>query len=131
MPDEVGLGEVVRRLERLETRLEELMREFAVRVVSVDLYTRDQRELERRFGEMERDLMQEVEARKAALAEERRARENALAEERTARENGDRELAGRLDKAGTNWRQALYNGLLPALFFMVSIAVTVILARGR
>lgn len=130
MADEVGLGEVVRRLERLEARLEELMREFAVRVVSVDLYTRDQRELERRFAEFERDLMQEVEARKAAIAEERAARQNALAEERTARENGDRDLATKMDRQGTNWRQALYSGMLPCLFIVITLAVQIWLAKG-
>lgn len=119
MPDEPSLGEVVRRLDRLESRLEELLREMGLRVVSVDLYARDQREIERRFTEMERDLLQEVEARKAALVEER-----------TARENGDREIKNDLGQQGTNWRQTLYSGLLPTLFLVITLAIQIWLARA-
>lgn len=99
MVDEPGLGEVVRRLDRLEVRLEELIRELALRLVSADVYSRDQREAERRFTEMERDLIAEVEARKAA----------------------DTELRDSLSQQGSNWRQAVYAGVIPGALFLIGI----------
>lgn len=95
MGDEVALAEVVRRLVRLESLLQEL----SLRLVSTDIYTRDQREVERRFTELERDL----------------------AEERTARRSDVTEIKARFDSQGTNWRQAIYSGILPAILFLVGI----------
>ncbi|WP_433234008.1 hypothetical protein [Actinomadura nitritigenes] len=128
MPDEPSLGEVARRLERMEARQEELWRELTARKVDAELYQRDRREDERRFTELERDLISEVAARKAALDEERKAREKAVADERAGREAGDKAIVDRLQQTGTNWRQVLFSGLLPSLFFIVTIAVTVLLA---
>jgi hypothetical protein len=99
--DEVSTGELARRLERMENLL--------LKLVNVDVYGRDRREDERRFAELERDLTDERAAREAAV----------------------KALHDRLDKAGTNWRQALYSGLIPGLFFLLSMAVTILLAiRG-
>lgn len=121
MPDEQPtLGEVVRRLERMEARQEELWRELTARKVDVDFYQRDRREDERRFVELERDLLQEIAAREKAVDDERRARED-----------GDKALANRMDSGGANWRQALYNGLLPSLFLLLTLAVTIWVAKGK
>jgi hypothetical protein len=91
--DEVSTGELARQLERMESR----------RLVGEDLYLRDQREIERRFGEVERDL----------------------ADERKAREEADKELKElhrqRNAQRGTDWRQALYSGLIPAAIVLVGI----------
>lgn len=91
MVDDVSTGELARRLGRMEDLL--------LRLVSVDVYGRDQKESERRFGEIERDLLDEREARQAA----------------------DKELQERMDKSGTNWRQALYSGLIPAILVLAGI----------
>ena len=88
MPDEPSLGEVVRRLERMEARQEELWRELTRRMVDTDLYGRDQREIERRFTELERDLIAEVAALTAALDAETKAREKAVVDEAAARQAG-------------------------------------------
>ncbi|MDB5911099.1 MAG: hypothetical protein JWP34_5216 [Massilia sp.] len=107
MPDEPGLGEVVRRLERLETLL------LSLRVVSEDLYNRDQRETERRFTELERDL----------------------ADERQARQVADRELKEQFTAAtttsGSNMRQAIFSGLIPGVLFLISILITLSQSRGK
>ncbi|MBA9003655.1 hypothetical protein [Thermomonospora cellulosilytica] len=109
MPNEPSLGEVVRRLDRMEARLEELVREMGLRVVSAELYARDQRELERRFTELERDL----------------------AQERADRETAIRELKTQQVQQGTNWRQAVYAGILPTLFILLTLGVQIWLAsRG-
>lgn len=84
MPDEPSLGEVVRRLARLE--------ELLLRLVSTDLYTRDQREMERRFAELEGDI-KELQRR---------------AEKRD-------------DSTGANVRQAIYAGLVPTALFLITI----------
>lgn len=94
MADEVSLAEVVRRL----VRLEQLLQELSLRLVSTDVYNRDQREFERRFTEIERDL----------------------AEERTARRADIAEVKARLDGTGTNWRQAIYAGVIPGVLFLVA-----------
>lgn len=95
MADEVSTGELARRLGRMEDLL--------LRLVSVDVYGRDQREIERRFGELERDLADEREARKADVKELKEA------------------LQQRAAQRGMDWRQALYSGLIPAAFVLVGI----------
>lgn len=105
MADDWSMGEVVRRLDRLEA----LIRDLSLRVVPMEVYTRDRAELERRMAELDRDLDAE----------------------RTARKEADRELADRMDKGGANWRQALYTGVIPGVFFVITLTVTVLLAlRG-
>lgn len=84
MADEIQLGEVVRRLDRMETIL--------LRLVSADVYNRDQREVERRFTEIEGDLKD--------LRDQLR----------------DRDKTG-----GANIRQAVYAGLVPTALFLVTI----------
>lgn len=98
MADEISLGEVARGIKRIEERLQDL----STKVVSAEVYGRDQRELERRFAELERDLEAE----------------------RTAREKDIAAVYKRLEQGGANWRQTLYNGLLPAVFFVITIVVT-------
>ncbi|GAA4226123.1 hypothetical protein GCM10022254_10100 [Actinomadura meridiana] len=103
--DDSSRDVVTFRLDRLERGQQDL----AARSIAPELYARDRAELERRISELETELEQERDARRAAV----------------------RALHDRLDKAGTNWRQALFSGVLPALFFIITITVTVLLAlRG-
>lgn len=136
MADEPSLGEVVRRLDRVEGQ----------QTVSPVLYGRDRAEMERRVSELERELDSERAARLAAVEVERAARQAAietehavwraaLEAERAARKEADRLLREQLekqaDKQSGNWRQALYGGLVPGLIVLVSVAVQTILAtRG-
>ena len=131
MADEPSLGEVARRLERMEARQEELWRELTARKVDAELYQRDQREVERRFVELERDLIAEVAARTAALDEERKAREKAVEDEAKARKDGDNAMVALLEKGTATWRQTLFNGWLPSLFVVSTLAVTIWLAKGK
>lgn len=109
MADDYSTGEIVRRLDRLE----ELLRDLSLRVVSVDLYTRDRAENERRLAEIERDLLDERQARKEDVRE--------------LRDLLDRHA----DKQSGNWRQALYGGVIPGCIVLVSVAVQIVLAtRG-
>lgn len=109
MADDYSTGEIVRRLDRLE----ELLRELSLRVVSVDLYTRDRAEIERRLAEIERDLVDERQARKEDV--------------KALREQLDKHA----EKQSGNWRQALYGGVVPGLIVLVSVAVQIMLAtRG-
>jgi hypothetical protein len=93
--DDVSTGEIVRRLDRLEVLLQDL----SMRLVSADVYNRDQRETERRFAELERELAEEKQARKEDI----------------------KTLADRMDKGGSNVRQAIYAGLIPSVLFLVGI----------
>lgn len=105
MADEPTLGELQRLIERIDRHLQDL----ASKIVQVEVYNTEQRAWERRFSEVERDLAEEKQARREAV----------------------KALQERLDRSGTNWRQAVYSGLIPAVFFIVTIAVTVSLAlRG-
>jgi hypothetical protein len=109
VPDEPSLGEVVRRLDRMESRLEEFIREISMRTVDVRVYEQTQREWERRHADLQRDLD----------------------DERQAREKADKALSERLDRSGTNWRQVLFNGILPSVFLLITLSVTILLAlRG-
>lgn len=106
--DEPSLGEVVRHLHRIEGQLTDL----SVRVVSADLYARDQRELERRFGALEREVQG---------LRDRLERDVGAVEARV-------EAQG--TQSGTNLRQALYSGLLPAAICVVTLLVSALSARG-
>lgn len=105
MADDWSMAELVRRLDLLERLLRDL--------VSQEVYNTDQRHWERRITELERDLDQEREARKAA----------------------DKELKERLDRrdteSGTSVRQAIYSGLIPGVLFLLSILITLSQARGK
>lgn len=109
MADEVSTGELARRLDEVLRTLQGL--------VSRGEYNSDQRHWEHRFTDLERDL-----------AEERKTREAAVADERTERKAADQKIYEQMDKSGTNWRQTLFSGLLPSLFLLISLAVTVTLA---
>lgn len=90
--DDVSTGEIVRRLDRFEGRLDGFEALLRDRTVS-------QPEMDRRFTEVDRDLQQEVADRKA----------------------GDQELKERHDRTGTNWRQAIYAGLIPGVLYLLTI----------
>lgn len=95
MADDISTGEIVRRLDRLETLL--------LKLVSVDIYTRDQREIERRLTELERDL-----------ADKRKDHAEDVKELRA-------QIAERDKTSGSNVRQAIYAGLIPTCLFLVTI----------
>lgn len=100
--DEVSPGEITRRLDRLDGRLdgfENLLRETSLRVVSQDAFNQYRQDADRRFAEVDRDLGQEVSDRKA----------------------GDQDLRAGQEKQGSNWRQAIYAGLIPSALFLVGI----------
>lgn len=102
-------------------RIEETLRDLSQRVVGADLYARDRAEFERDFAEIRRDLAELKLALQAAIEAERQARKEADKTEAEAREKADRDLKGELAGQGTNWRQAIYAGLIPTLLFLVGI----------
>lgn len=79
--------------------IEHALRDLGQRVVGTDLYARDRAEIERDIAEL-----------RAALAEEKLARKEDV-----------RELKAQHDKQGTNWRQAIYAGVIPGVLFLVGI----------
>lgn len=80
-------------------RIEETLRDLPVRIVSAELYARDRAEIERRLAEIERDI----------------------AEEKLARKEDVREVKTQLTTQGTNWRQAIYAGVIPGVLFLIGI----------
>ena len=95
MADDYTTAEIVRRL----SSIEQTLRELGLRVVSVDLYTRDRTEIERRLAEIERDI----------------------AEEKLARKEAVRDVKAEIASQGSNWRQAVYAGAIPTFLFLVGI----------
>jgi hypothetical protein len=112
LPDDISPGEITRRLDRLDGRLdgfENLLRETGLRVVSQEVFSQYQRDTDRRFEAGERDHEQEVADRKAA----------------------DQELKAGLERQGTSWRTNFWQTVVAALA-LVGIAVNVWTAtRGR
>ena len=80
-------------------QIETAVRDLGQRVVTAELYSRDRAELERDVADL-----------RAALAEERLARKEAV-----------QELKAQHDKQGTNWRQAIYAGVIPGVLFLIGI----------
>lgn len=109
MADDWTTAEIVRRLDEVLRTVQGL--------VSRPEYSADQRHWEHRFTDLERDLVDEREARKAADADERKAREEAV-----------KELKDINRQRGTNRRQNVFQGLVPSLLVLASIAVSVLLA---
>lgn len=91
-------------------RIEEGVRDLAQRVVAADLYARDRAEFQRDVAEL-----------RAALAEEKLARKEADKAEADARREGDRDLKTEITGQGTNWRQAIYAGVIPGVLFLLTI----------
>jgi hypothetical protein len=104
VPDEVN-PTIVWRLDRIE----EAVRDLGQRVVASDLYARDRAELERDIAEL-----------RAALAEEKLARREDV-----------RDLKAAQDKQGTNWRQAIYAGVIPGVLFLVGILLQLRAGTGK
>ncbi|MEV6036048.1 hypothetical protein AB0L65_33175 [Nonomuraea sp. NPDC052116] len=102
MADEPSLGELARRIDHVTMTLAQLVQRAE--------YTADRRYDDRRFAELESDV---AELRRQ-VTEELKALKQSID---TATE-----------KRGSNARQAVYAGLLPALFMMVSIVVQIWLA---
>jgi hypothetical protein len=103
------LGEVVRRLDRMEEMLREL--------VSVQVYTRDQRETDRRIEATEKRI-QLLERRMEDMAEEKDVQ--AL----------ERRVEDAAKQSGTNVRQAIFSGLIPGVLFLITILIQISQARG-
>lgn len=80
-------------------QIENAVRELGQRVVSADLYARDRAEIERDIADL-----------RAALAEEKLARREDV-----------REIKTTITGQGTNWRQAIYAGVIPGVLFLVGI----------
>lgn len=102
MVDEPSLGELSRRIDHVIATQAQLVQRTE--------YTADRRYDDRRFAEIEadhtelrREITEELKALKASID-------------------------AATEKRGTNVRQAVYAGLLPALFMMVSIVVQIWLA---
>lgn len=100
--DDVSPGEITRRLDRFDGRLdgfENLLRDTALRSVSQEVFTQFRQDSDRRFAEVGRDLEQETADRKA----------------------GDQELKAGQERQGTNWRQAIYAGLIPGVLYLLTV----------
>ena len=102
MVDEPSIGELSRRIDHLTMTLTQLVQRTE--------YTADRRYDDRRFteieadvGEMRREFTNELRALKASID-------------------------AATEKRGSNVRQAVYAGLVPALFMMISIVVQIWLA---
>ena len=80
-------------------QIETAVRDLGQRVVTAELYSRDRAELERDVADL-----------RAALAEERLARKEDV-----------REIKTQLTTQGTNWRQAIYAGVIPGVLFLIGI----------
>ena len=102
MADEPSLGELSRRIDHMTSMLGQLVQRTE--------YTADRRYDDRRFAEIEADL-----------AELRRTWTDEL--------NGLKQsIDAATEKRGSNVRQAVYAGLIPAVLVMVSIIVQIWLA---
>jgi hypothetical protein len=91
-------------------RIEETLRDLGQRVVTAELYARDRAVLERDVADL-----------RARLAEEKLARKEALRDEETDRKAGDQEVKALVTAQGTNWRQAIYAGVIPGVLVLVGI----------
>ena len=80
-------------------QLENAVRDLSQRVVGADLYARDRAELERDIADIRREL----------------------AEEKLARKEGDRDLKSEITGQGSNWRQAIYAGVIPSVLFLLTL----------
>jgi hypothetical protein len=99
--DEPGNRELARRLDDITLLLQQ--------VVGRPEYTADQRLAEHRFTEIERDI---EDVRRTHAEDIKAIRE--LFKEATANRT-------------TDWKQAIYNGLLPAVFLAITLLVTILL----
>lgn len=118
--DEPSLGELGRRLDQLFA--------LVARMVGADVYTSDQRASERRFGEVERDVEELRRQHERDVEDLRRQHTEAIKALMEEIKAIMQRLSVREQKAGEGRRQALYAGILPGLLFVLSTAVTVILA---
>lgn len=102
MADEPGNAELARRLDAITALLQQ--------VVGRPEYTADQRHTEHRFTEIERD----IEDVRKTHTDDINAIRGMLSEAAKSR--------------STDWKQAIYSGLLPAVFLAASLLVTILLA---
>ena len=112
MPDEPTNGELARQLADIKQML--------TGVVGAREYAADSRALDRRLGDIERDIAEERRDRVSAMGQERHERAEAVkaANDRiTAAEN-----AG--ITARDHWRTLLWTGALPAAVALLGILVT-------
>jgi hypothetical protein len=91
-------------------QIETAVRDLGTRVVSADLYARDRAEIERDLADL-----------RAQLAEEKLARKEAMRDEETDRKAGDQEVKALLTTQGSNWRQAIYAGVIPGVLVLIGI----------
>jgi hypothetical protein len=100
--DEPGNAELARRLNDIAVLLQQ--------VVGRPEYTADQRLAEHRYTAIERDIED--------------VRHTHVEDIKAIRDLLDKAA----ERRGTDWKQAIYNGLLPAVFLAVTLLVTILLA---
>lgn len=106
MADDPTPGELARRLDEILRAIQGL--------VSRGEFTAEQRHVEHRFTELERD---QEELRRTHAEDIKDLRQ---------------QLAEQSKTGSSNFRQAIYNGALPSILLLVSMLVTVLLTlRGR
>lgn len=112
MADDLSLGELTRRTDTLATTLTQLVQRTE--------YVADRRYDDRRFVEVEADI--------AELKRENAEFRRQLSADLKALQDS---VSAATEKRGTNVRQMIYSGLLPALFLLAGIVVQIwIAARG-
>jgi hypothetical protein len=99
MREEPSAGELSRRLNDISSALQ--------RATTQELFVAEQRHIERRFNEIERDL------------QELRRRHDDELRALTSR------LESRDQQRGANWRQGVYAGIIPAALFLISLLVQI------
>jgi hypothetical protein len=120
VPDEISTGELGRRLDEITRLLQGL--------VGRSEYTEYQRHMEHRLAEQAADMEEkrriherDVDAFRVQLDAERRHREDA---DDAIKKQIAEEGKGR----GANLRQGIYSGIVPGIFLLITLLVTVFLA---
>jgi hypothetical protein len=97
-------------------------------MVGADVYTSDQRASDRRFGEVERDVEELRRQHERDVEDLRRQHAEAVKTLMEETKAIMQRLSVREEKAGEGRRQALYAGILPGVLFILSTAITILLA---
>lgn len=135
MPDDPSTGEVARRL----TELKEVVANVQQGVIGRYEFTVEQRRTDERIGDIDRrcgdrngELKQDLQNLLADLREERQSRKRAAKEMREAFDGALKDLQTEFEeyKKGQEEkrRQGVYSGLLPSILGMAAIAASVIIA---
>jgi hypothetical protein len=118
--DEPSNGELARRLDDIARIL--------LGLVSRAEYTADQRHTEHRFAELEHDIAEKRRGHDEDMREMRVELTKLRDETKDVREKVGEKLAERDRSSSVNFRQAIYNGIVPGIFLVITLLVTVFLA---